>query len=151
MLRHALFALTLVAGLLLVVAEFGDLNHIQILTVTRDGVGVGGHHGYALLIIAVVAGLMAFGAWRGSRPAGLAVAVLGLVALLIVVLVDLPDVDATGLYGRDYEQAKASASWGFRLEALGAVLLLFSGVMTVVLSPRSAPTPSRREAAPEGR
>ena len=56
---------------------------------------------------------MAFGAWRGSRPAAFAVAVLGLAALLIVLLVDLPDVDATGLYGRDYEQAEASAATGF--------------------------------------
>jgi hypothetical protein len=148
-LRHGLLALTLIACLLLVIAEFGDLNHIQILTVTRHGVSVGSHHGYALLIIAVVAAVMAFGAWRGSRPAGLAVAVLGLVALLIVLLVDLPDVDATGLFGRDYEQAVAKASTGFRLEAAGAVLLLFAGVATAAA--RSVLARSRVEAAPEGR
>ena len=151
MLRHVLLGSTLVACLLLVLAEFGDLNHIHIVTVSRSGVRVGSHHGYALLILGVVAGVMGFGAWRGSRPAALAVAVLGLVALLIVVLVDLPDVDATGLYGRDYEQASASASAGFKLEAAGAILLLFTGVMTIV-RPRlgAASTRSRRETAPEG-
>lgn len=147
MLRHGLLALTLVACLLLAVAEFGDLNHIQILTVSRPGVGVGGHHGYALLIIAVVSALMSYGAWRGSRPAGFAVAILGIVALLIVLLVDLPDVNATGLVGRNYEQATAKASSGFRLEALGAVLLLFAGVLTAVMT-RPAPAPAR-EAAPK--
>jgi hypothetical protein len=133
MLRHALLGLTLVSCLLLAIAEFADLNKIQILTVSRHGVGVGGHHGYALLIIAVVAAVMAVGAHRSSRPAALAVAVLGAAALLIVLIVDLPDVDATGLYGRNYEQAKSVADTGFRLETVGAILLLFSGVVTTVL------------------
>jgi hypothetical protein len=132
-LRHALLALALVACLLLGVAEFMDLNHIEIVTVTRDGVGVGSHHGYALLIIAVVGAAMAVGAWRGARPAALAVAVLGVAALVIVLVVDAPDVDATGLYGRNYEQARAVADTGFRLESVGAVLLLLSGVLSSVL------------------
>jgi hypothetical protein len=134
-LRHVLLVLTLVACVLLAVAEFTDLNHIVIVTVTKPGVGVGGHHGYALLIIAVVAAVMALGAWRGSRPAAIAVAALGIAALLIVLLVDAPDVDATGLYGRNYEQARAVADTGFRLETVGAILLLFSGVVTSVLGP----------------
>ena len=137
MLRHALLALSLVACLLLAVAEFTDLNHIEILTVTRKGVGVGSHHGYALLIIAVFAAAMAVGAWRGARPSALAVAALGAAALIIVLVVDAPDVDATGLYGRNYEQAKAVADTGFRLETVGAILLLFTGVVTVVLGPRT--------------
>jgi hypothetical protein len=137
MLRHALLGLTLVSCLLLAIAEFTDLNQIEILTVTRQGVGVGSHHGYALLIIGLVAAAMAAGAWRGSRPAAFAVAALGAAALLIVLLVDLPDVDATGLYGRNYEQAKAVSDTGFRLETAGAILLLFSGVLTAVMSARS--------------
>jgi hypothetical protein len=142
-LRHVLLALTLAACLLLAVAEFTDLNHIEILTVTRSGVGVGGHHGYALLIIGVVAAAMALGAWRGSRPAAFAVAVLGVAALLIVLIVDAPDVDATGLYGRNYEQARAVADTGFRLETIGAILLLFAGVVTSVLGGWSPPAASR--------
>jgi hypothetical protein len=115
--------------------------------VTKPGVGVGSHHGYALLIIAVVAALMALGAWRGSRPAAIAVAALGIAALLIVLLVDAPDVDATGLYGRDYEQARAAADTGFRLETVGAILLLFSGVVTSVLGQFAA----RKPVEPPGR
>ncbi len=154
MLRHVFLGLTAVACLLLLIAEFGDLNQIEILTVTKAGVGVGGHHGYALAVIAAVAAVMGFGAWRGSAPAAYAVAVLGIAALAIVLLVDLPDVDATGLYGRDYEQAKATSAAGFKLEAAGAILLLFSGVMTAFMTrvapARSARTSSRRAADPDG-
>ena len=72
---------------------------------------------------------------------------LGVAALLIVLLVDLPDVDAKGLYGRDYEQAEASAATGFYLETAGAILLLFAGVITAVLGARR-PEPARREREP---
>ncbi len=148
MLRHVLLGLTLAACVLLAVAEFMDLNRIQILTVERKGVGVGSHHGYALLVIAIVAAVMAVGAWRGSRPAALSVAALAIAALLIVLIVDAPDVDATGLYGRNYEQARAVADTGFRVETVGAVLLLFAGVITSVLGPTagiSGPAGRRRQ------
>lgn len=134
MLRPALFALALVACVLLVVAEFLDLNSIRIITVTEEGIGVGSNHGYALLIIAVAAAVMAFGAFRGSRPAGVALAILGIAALAIVLLVDLPEVDEEGLYGRDYERAEAQAESGFYVETAGAILLLFTGVLTAVFS-----------------
>ena len=146
MLRVALLALTVVACVLLIVAEFTDLNEIRIVTVTREGVGVGGHHGYALLIIALASLVMGYGAFRGSRPAGIALAVLGAAALLVVLLVDLPDVDATGLYGRDYEQAESQAAIGFYLETAGAILLLVAGVLTAVLG-RQAPVPAPASAA----
>lgn len=135
LLRHGPLALALVACLLLVLAEFGDLNHIVILTVDRPGIGLGGHHGYAQLIIGLVAAVMAVGAWRGSRPAAIAVTALGIVSLLIVLLVDLPDVDALGEF-RNYEGARAALAWGLRLQVLGAILLLFSGVARLVVPRR---------------
>lgn len=147
-LRHVLLALTALACLLLVIAEFGDLNEIKILTVTKEGIGAGANHGYALGVIAVVGAVMGFGAWRGSRPAAFAVAVLGVAALLIVLLVDLPDVDATGLYGRNYEQAESTPALGFYLETAGAVLLLFAGVLTAVLGGRTPEPEPRRERRP---
>jgi len=149
-LRHGLLALTLVACLLLAVAEFTDLNTIRIVTVEREGVGTGSHHGYALLIIAVFAAIMAVGAWRGSRPAAIAVAALGLAALLVVLIVDAPDVEATGLYGRNYEQARAVAAIGFKLETAGSILLLFAGVVTSVLA-RPAPSPAADRPSPTAR
>lgn len=132
MLRHGLFALALVACALLVVAEFGDLNHVRILAVSRPGIGLGGHHGFAQLVVALLAAVMALGAWRGSRPAAAAVVLLGVVSVLIVLAVDLPDLDATGAYGRNYEGARAEVSWGFRLQVIGAVALLLAGAARLV-------------------
>ena len=142
MLRPALLALALVACVLLAVAEFLDLNSIRIITVTEEGISVGSNHSYALLVIAVAAAVMAYGAFRGSRPAGVALAVLGIAALAIVLLVDLPEVDEEGLYGRDYERAEAQAESGFYVETAGAILLLFTGVLTAVLG-RGRPTAPR--------
>ncbi|MEJ7894635.1 MAG: hypothetical protein WKF94_18540 [Solirubrobacteraceae bacterium] len=139
MLRSALLAAALLACLLLAIAEFTDLNEIRIITVTEEGVGVGSHHGYALLIIALASAVMALGAYRGSRPAAFALAALGVAALIVVLAVDLPDVDATGLYGRDYEQAESQAAIGFYLETAGAILLLVAGVLTAVLGPSLQP------------
>jgi len=138
-LRSALLAAALLACLLLAIAEFTDLNEIRIITVTEEGVGVGSHHGYALLIIALASAVMALGAHRGSRPAAFALAALGVAALIVVLAVDLPDVDATGLYGRDYEQAESQAAIGFYLETAGAILLLVAGVLTAVLGPSLRP------------
>ncbi len=138
MLRSALFVLTLVACGLLVAAEFSMLNEIEILTVTEKGIKVGSNHNYALAIIAGAAAIMAFGALRGARPAAFAVAILGLAALLVVLIIDLPEVGREGLFGRDYEGAKAVKAGGFYLETAGAILLLATGVITAVFSGRPA-------------
>src|SRR5882672_9607154 len=71
--RHALFGLTLVACLLLAVAEFQHLNTIHIGTTERAGLKVGSNHSWSLLIVAAAASLLGFGAWStGARPAALA-------------------------------------------------------------------------------
>lgn len=137
MLRLALLVLTLVACVLLVIAEFMPLNEIEILTVTEKGVKVGSNHGYALAIIAAASAVMALGAYRGARPAAFALAALGLAALLVVLIVDVPEVGREGLFGRDYEGAKAVKAIGFYFETAGAVLLLVAGVATAVFGGRS--------------
>jgi hypothetical protein len=135
--RNGPLALALIACALLIVAEFTDLYSIRVITVTVDSTTVGAHHGYALLIVALAAAAMAVGATRGgSRPAALALLVLAIAALVIALAVDLPVVDEEGIYGRDFEQARAQAEIGFRLETAGAILLLFSAVLTLVLPPR---------------
>jgi hypothetical protein len=120
------------AIVLLVVAELTTLREIKAVTVVPEG-GLtkgGDHHGYALGVIAVAAAVMGFGAIRGgSRPAALAIAVLGAVALAIVLLIDLPALDDTGLIGRNYDLAEAHPATGFWLELAGAALLLVSGLM----------------------
>ncbi len=146
--RHGPLALALLACLLLVVAEFTTLYEVRIITVVRDVTTAGSHHGFALLILAFAAAAMAYGATRGgSRPAALALVALAVAALVVILAIDLPVVDEEGTFGRDYEQARAQAATGFFLETAGAVLLLFSAVLILVLPRAERPAPRRRERA----
>jgi uncharacterized membrane protein YtjA (UPF0391 family) len=144
-LRRLSLVLALAGCVLLAIAEFSHLYEIQVITVTVKVGKVGAHHGYALLIIAIVAALMAFAAvLGGSRPAAWALFALAVAALVIALAVDLPVVNDTGLYGRNYEQAKAQAGNGFFLETLGAVVLLIAAAAILLLG---APARERARAA----
>jgi hypothetical protein len=136
---------------LLVVAEFTPLLHVH----SSAGRGVietvstGSHNSYALLPVGALAALFTFVIWRtGSRLALLATGCLGLLALLIALLGDLPDARASGLIGHvatGFAIARATPGTGFYLETLGAiVLLVVAGGGLLLLGPavvraRSAP------------
>lgn len=127
-------ALVVVSALALMVAELLTLRYIKAVTAVPAGgiTKAGAHHGYALAVVAVAALPMAFGAARGgSRPAAAAVIALGVLALLIVLVVDLPSLDDTGLIGRTYDLAKAHAGTGFWLELAGAIGLMCGGLATL--------------------
>jgi hypothetical protein len=131
-------------AVLLVVAEFLPLREIRTLTVVPAGgsVTAGAHHLYALALIGVVLGVMGFGAAvRGARPAAVACLVLSLAAVLVVLGVDRPTLDDTGLIGRTYELAEARPGPGFYVESLGAALALIGAVAALVVS-RGASPPS---------
>jgi hypothetical protein len=138
--RSALF-LPLVAGsLLLILAEFVTVREIRAVTaVPPGGTSTGGDlHGYALGVIGLAMLPMTWGAvHRGARPAAVALLVLALAACAIVVLVDLPKLDDTGLIGRTYELAEARPATGFYLESLGAALALVGAVGALALTRRS--------------
>jgi hypothetical protein len=135
----------------LVLATFATVIEIKVGTTTRvpdHDTHLSGwdRHGPALLIIALFAAAMIVGAVRGARPAMAAVCALGLAALLIAIVGDVPDLHATGFIGEVYEDAVAGPKAGFYLETLGAVLLLASGVLMFVLAGASAATADRRGA-----
>jgi len=116
----------------LVAAEFSTLREIKAVTAVPEGgtTSGGAHHGYALAVVALAALPMGFGAFRGeSRPAALALVVLGVVALAIVLIIDLPSLNETGLIGRTYDLAEAHPSTGFWLELAGAIALTASGLL----------------------
>jgi hypothetical protein len=129
----------LVAGaLLLILAEFATVREIRAVTaVPPGGTSTGGDlHGYALGIIGLAMLPMTFGAvHRNARPTAIALVVLALAACVIVLLIDLPKLDETGLIGRTYELAEAEPGTGFYLESLGAALALVGAVAVLVLSP----------------
>jgi hypothetical protein len=85
-------------------------------------------HGPALVLLGLVTAAMAWGAGRGgSRPAAAALVAVGLVALGIALLIDLPVTDDTGAIGPRFEGAEAQAEIGFTLELVAGVLDALAG------------------------
>ena len=70
-LRIALLALPMAGAALLIAAELSTLYDVRVVTAVPEGgsFSAGGHHGYALGVIAVGIAVMAVGAvLGGSRP-----------------------------------------------------------------------------------
>jgi hypothetical protein len=87
----------------------------------------------ALSLLALVTFVMGVGAGFGrSRPAALALIAIGVVVLGITLLVDLPASDETGLIGRRYAAAEASAGTGLWLELVGGALALVAGLVRLL-------------------
>ncbi len=123
----------LTGALLLLVAEFTTLFDVQVATSTTPlrSVSTASHDAYALVPIALLAGFLAYAVWRASsRPAMLALGLLGLIALAIGLLGDLPDAHASGLVlqSSHYVSASSTPGVGFYLETLGAIVLLITCV-----------------------
>jgi hypothetical protein len=128
--RWVLAALGFAGAALLVISEFSTVTHVKAITVVLPNskrTGFDQNSG-AMLILGLLAMPMLVGAALGaSRPAMVAVAAIGVIALLIALIGDLPDVTKTGTIFRErYEDAKAQAQIGFTFEWLGAVLLILS-------------------------
>lgn len=91
----------------------------------------GDRHGYSNVILAVATlAVMGVAIVTGSRPAANAVAALGIVALLLFLVVDLPDVGQRGSLRdplRDLATAEAVPQNGFWMQAIGAVALAVGG------------------------
>jgi hypothetical protein len=150
--RGLIFAATLLAALLLLVAEFTALYQVHVASTPTPikTVTGGSNHAYAMLVIGLAAVVLGALVWRsGSRSALLALGVLGVVALLIAVLGDLPDSEASGLSGsatRGYVNASSTPSAGLYMETLGAILLIATcGLGFLTLGSRG-----KRRAAPRG-
>jgi hypothetical protein len=152
--RSSVLLAVLVAGwlsaVILIVAEFTPLYRVRLTSggVLIKSVSTGSHQSYALIPIALLAAFLAFGVWRtGSRPALLAIGTLGILALLISLVGDLPDAHASGLVGSQathYQTATSRPSAGFYMETLGAVLLLITCVCGFLLLGAPAVRAGRR-------
>ncbi|MGB9183445.1 MAG: hypothetical protein WCB67_05220 [Solirubrobacteraceae bacterium] len=140
----------LAGAALLVVAEFTSLLsvHSGLHATAVRVVQTGSHNSYALIPIALLAALLSLAARGAHSPLVLlALGVLGVAALLIALVGDLPDAQASGLIlgpaGR-YAIASSSPEVGFYLETLGAVILLIAaGAGLLLTAPRGTPTPAR--------
>jgi hypothetical protein len=152
--RSVLAALGLAGAILLMVSEVLPVTHVKVITVVlpnSERTGFDQNSG-AMLILGLLALPMLAGAALGaSRPAMVAVAAIGVIALLIALVGDLPDVTKTGTIFRErYEDAKAQAQVGFTFEWLGAVLLVLSAGLLLLgdFGKPTAAQPAEREPEP---
>ena len=151
----AILAGALLGALLLLVAEFTTLFEIRTAASANAvrSVGTGSHHSYALIPIALLAVVLAYAIRSaGSRPALLAIGVMGVIALLIALLGDLPDAHTSGLVGSastHYVAASSTPSAGLYMETLGGAVLLVTCVCGfLMIGP--PPRLRRRHASPQG-
>jgi hypothetical protein len=126
---------------LLVVAEFSEISSRTIgigACGERAGSGVcstSGHesHAFALLILAPVALVMAWGAVvGGSRAAAVGLMAVGGAVLVIALAIDLPKLDDRRNLTLLYNDVAAHTGPAFRLELVGAVLLLLAGGLALM-------------------
>jgi hypothetical protein len=132
----------LLGSALLLGAEFTPLLNIH--SGARAGgvietVQAGSHHAYALVPVALLAAALSINAWMSRTRLALAsIGAMGLVALGIAVIGDLPDVHTSGLIRRPggaYVSASTSAGIGLYLETLGAIVLLITAGAGLLLRP----------------
>jgi hypothetical protein len=136
-LRAAPPILAALGAALLIWAELSPLYHVQIGAVVKKVQDVGPHHDYALMVVAVAALAMAWGVWKGgSRPALIALMLLGLVALFVTLVVDRPDTHAVGIYNQLYTEAKATPLPGYTRELAGGAILVLAGAAGWFTLPR---------------
>jgi hypothetical protein len=135
----------------MVVSEFATLRSVKVLTASCNDLADpslrgscvthgGEEHAYALVLLGVVAGLMAWGAALGrSRPAGIALIAIGAAVQAIAFLTDVPDIHKTGVLGERFDSAHATAGPGLWLEIAGGTLVLVAGVMATTARRRRRP------------
>jgi hypothetical protein len=139
-----------VAAVLLVVTEFSVVASVdvasgscQVIQDTNpelaDRCELSGfeRNGGSFLLLAALAAAMAWGAGiGGSRPAAVALVVLGVAVLAWALLVDLPETNETGALGRNFEGATAAAGPGFTIELVAGVLALAAGAVRLLAPAR---------------
>jgi hypothetical protein len=105
-------------------------------------------HSFALLVLAAFAMVaLVVAVIAGSRPAAVAVAITGGLALLFFLVVDLPDVGQQGTVdepSRVFFSSEAEPADGFWLELVGTVGLALSGAALATLRPEQLRMLSRR-------
>jgi len=152
--RHALgfaTAVAVVGGLLLAYAETLDLYRI----VTPSGsvsnaagsVRTGGdQHAWAFAVMGLAGlGAVLLARLTRQRLPALASAMLGVIALVVALAVDLPDVTASGVT-TDLEVGDAEPAAGFWIELVGAVVLTTGSAALATLLP-SGDAPAERDGA----
>lgn len=140
--RRAIAAVIVAAGACLVISQFLDYRAVEIgqpgyaglpsvaRPPTVDVRTAGQSHSYLLVPLGVVAALLgALAAARDRRRLGLATAGLGLLALAMILLVDLPSGLDAGAQTSRFAGATAVLEDGFYAELAAAAGLVIAGLL----------------------
>jgi amino acid transporter len=136
------------AAAMLGASQFTDIFHL-----TPPGgealkaISAADRHGYATLVLAIFALILIVMAiaYRGEQlgqVAAVAIAVCGLVALLIFLIGDLPKVNNVGTLDdprQSFIDAEAKPVAGFWLELVGALVLTVCGAALATMRPEQTP------------
>jgi hypothetical protein len=94
-------------------------------------------NGGSFLLVAALTVAMGVGAgFGGSRPAAVALVVIGAGVVLWTLLVDLPVTNETGALGESFEGARAQAGTGLWLELLAGLLAAGAGALRLLAPAR---------------
>jgi hypothetical protein len=140
--RRAAAAVIVAAAACLVASQFIDYRGVEIGQPGYAGLGdvapppteavktAGEAHSYLLVPLALLAALLGAAGLRRERPRlGLATAALGLVAIAVILLVDLPDGLDAGVQTSRFAGASAVLEDGFYAELAAAAGLVMAGLL----------------------
>lgn len=157
-LAWAVLALGLGAATLMILTEFSTIQSVKIGESTcgaaeqrlRDVCSTGGgeQHNWALLVLGVFAGLLAFGAAVGrSRPAALALGAVGLIVLFVALALDRPTLDDKRGLEVYFGEAgtKPQTGGGYTLELIAGVLAMLGAGVALLRERLGSRSASRRE------
>jgi len=138
---RAVAAVIVSAAIVLAVSQFVDYRGIEIGVPLYEGVEAvapppqtgreptGSAHSYLMLPVAGLALVALVFALRGRWQLGRAISVLGLVAIAVSLLVDVPKGLDEGLAARDFEGARATLLEGFWVQLASAAVLVVTGML----------------------
>ena len=149
-----ILACALMGAAVLVLAEFSTLYTVRAAGQSGavQSTLAGTNNSYALIPVAVLAVILALVTYRGraGRWVPATLILVGLIALLIGLLHDLPDAHRTGLLQASHQHfvnAASSPGLGMYLETLGAVLLIVAGGLGLLFPASRCDGRGRREAS----
>jgi hypothetical protein len=127
------------AATTLIASQFADYSSVQVLTVRTATRTTGSAHAYVLVAVgavAIVAASQALGnrRWRLGRLIG----ILGIVAVVVSLAVDLSQGVDPGGVGERYAQATASLAGGFWEQLISGITLAVCGPLMARAGSRQA-------------
>ena len=145
----------IVGALILIGSEFTDTFRLEAAGDTTLGIEEASErHSWAILVLGLCTlAAVTIAVLNGSKPAATATAVFGVAALLLFLLIDLPDAGKTGTFdspNNPFTQTKAEPEGGFWLVLVGSLVVAICGIALATLSPEQlrALRPGRAPAKP---